>query len=91
MLVAGALVLFMPCVVFAQARMTAADLQGSVCDASGAAFNLFNRVNFVEDTNQSSFVIFGSGAYPANPLPAYGHYTLTMPPRQVQLAMRVSF
>jgi Carboxypeptidase regulatory-like domain len=26
------------------------------------AFNLFNRVNFIEDTNQSSFVIFGSGA-----------------------------
>jgi hypothetical protein len=55
------------------------------------AFNLFNRVNFIEDTNQSSFVIFGSGAFPSNPLPAYGRYTLTMPPRQVQLAARLSF
>jgi Carboxypeptidase regulatory-like domain len=55
------------------------------------AFNLFNRVNFIEDTNQSSFVIFGSGAFPSNPLPAYGRYTLSMPPRQVQLAARFNF
>ena len=52
---------------------------------------LFNRVNFIEDTNQSSFVIFGTGAYPGNPLPTYGKYTLTMPPRQVQIAGKVSF
>jgi hypothetical protein len=50
-----------------------------------------NRVNFIEDTNQSSFVIFGSGSFPTNPLPAYGRYTLTLPPRQVQLAAKVSF
>jgi hypothetical protein len=55
------------------------------------AFNLFNRTNFVEDTNQSSFVIFGTGAYPANALPTYGRYTLTLPPRQVQVAVKVSF
>jgi hypothetical protein len=55
------------------------------------AFNLFNRVNFIEETNQSSFVVFGSDPYPANRLPAYGRYTLTMPPRQVQLAARVTF
>ena len=55
------------------------------------AFNLFNRVNFIEETNQSSFVIFGTGAFPSSPLPAYGRYTLTMPPRQVQLAARLSF
>jgi hypothetical protein len=55
------------------------------------AFNVFNRTNFIEDTNQSSFVVFGSGAYPSNPLPAYGRYTLTMPPRQLQLAVRLSF
>ena len=54
-------------------------------------FNVFNRTNFIEDTNQSSFVIFGSGAFPNTPLPAYGKYTLTLPPRQVQLAVRVSF
>lgn len=55
------------------------------------AFNVFNRVNFVEDTNQSSFTIFGTGAFPSNPLPTYGRYTLTLPPRQVQLAGKISF
>ena len=55
------------------------------------AFNVFNRVNFVEDTNQSSFTIFGTGAYPSSPLPTYGRYTLTLPPRQVQLAGKISF
>jgi hypothetical protein len=60
-------------------------------DAIAETFNLFNRTTFIEETNQSSFVIFGSGAFPANPLPAYGHYTLTAPPRQVQLALKVSF
>jgi hypothetical protein len=52
---------------------------------------LLNRANFIEDTNQSSFAIFGSGAFPSQPLPAYGHYTLTLPPRQVQLAARLAF
>jgi hypothetical protein len=55
------------------------------------AFNVFNRVNFYEDTNQSSFTIFGAGAYPSNPLPTYGRYTQTLPPRQVQLAGKISF
>ena len=45
-------------------------------------FNLFNRVNFFEDTNQSSLAIFGSGAFPTNPLPTYGKYTVTLPPRR---------
>jgi hypothetical protein len=63
---------------------------GSI-EAIVEAFNVFNRTNFIEDTNQSSFVVFGSGAYPSNPLPAYGRYTLAMPPRQVQLAVRLSF
>src|SRR6266850_1832577 len=53
------------------------------------AFNLFNRDNFFEDTNQSSFVIFGTGAYPNNPLPTYGKYSLTLPPRQVQIAAKI--
>lgn len=57
-------------------------------DAIVEAFNLFDRVNFVEDTNQSSFVIFGTGACPSEPLPAYGRYTLALPPRQVQLALK---
>lgn len=55
------------------------------------AFNVFDRVNFYEDTNQSSFTIFGAGAYPSSPLPTYGRYTQTLPPRQVQLAGKVSF
>jgi hypothetical protein len=60
-------------------------------DAIVEVFNLFNRTNFVEETNQSSFAIFGSGVYPSNPLPGYGRYTMTSPPRQVQLAVRVTF
>ena len=64
--------------------------RGSI-EALIESFNVFNRVNFIEDTNQSSFVIFGTGAFPDNPLPAYGRYTLTLPPRQVQLAARISF
>jgi len=55
------------------------------------AFNVFNQVNFIEDTNQSSFAIFGSGAFPNNPAPTYGRYTLTLPPRQLQIALKVSF
>jgi hypothetical protein len=55
------------------------------------AFNVFNRVTFIEDSNQSSFAVFGSGSYPANPLPTYGRYTLTLPPRQLQLAGKITF
>jgi hypothetical protein len=54
-------------------------------------FNLFNRANFFEDTNQSSFAIFGTGAYPTAPLPTYGRYTLTLPPRQAQIAAKIAF
>ena len=60
-------------------------------DAIVEAFNVLNRVNFIEETNQSSFVIFGTGAYPSNPLPTYGKYTLTLPPRQVQIAAKLKF
>jgi hypothetical protein len=54
-------------------------------------FNLFNRTNFFENTNQGSFTIFGAGPYPSSPLPTYGRYTEALPPRQVQLAARVTF
>jgi hypothetical protein len=54
-------------------------------------FNLFNRANFYEDTNQSSFAVFGTGVYPTNPLPTYGRYTLTLPPRQAQVAVKLGF
>ena len=54
-------------------------------------FNLFNTTNFYEDTNQSSFTIFGTGSYPSNPLPTYNRYTQTLPPRQAQLAAKILF
>jgi hypothetical protein len=54
-------------------------------------FNVFNRANFFENTNQSSFTIFGTGAFPGSPLPTYGLYTETLPPRQAQLAAKISF
>ena len=63
----------------------------SSVDVMIEAFNLFNRANFIEETNQSSFVVFGTGSFPSSPAPAYGRYTLTAPPRQVQLAARLSF
>jgi hypothetical protein len=55
------------------------------------AFNLFNRTNFIEETNQSSFAVFGTGAFPASPAAAYGRYTLAAAPRQMQLAARFMF
>jgi Carboxypeptidase regulatory-like domain/TonB dependent receptor/TonB-dependent Receptor Plug Domain len=54
-------------------------------------FNLFNRTNFIETNNLSSAFIFGSGGYPTNPLPGFGHFTQAGPPRQVQLALKVGF
>ena len=58
---------------------------------NGPDADYVDELNFIEEGNQSSFVIFGNGAYPGNPLPSYGKYTLTMPPRQVQIAGKVSF
>jgi hypothetical protein len=55
-------------------------------------FNLFNRANFSEINN-----IFGGGAFPGQPLTdaqgrvTYGRYEQALPPRQVQLALKVSF
>jgi hypothetical protein len=50
------------------------------------AFNVFNRVNYADINN-----VFGAGAYPANPLPTYGQFLRAGPPRQVQVAVRVTF
>jgi len=50
------------------------------------AFNLFNRTNYTQINN-----VFGSGAYPTDPLPTFGQFTEAGPPLQVQLAARVSF
>jgi hypothetical protein len=49
-------------------------------------FNLFNRANFT-DLNP----IFGTGSYPAQPLPTYGQFQKAAAPRQVQLAARLNF
>jgi hypothetical protein len=55
-------------------------------------FNLFNRTNYAEVNN-----IFGAGAYPDNPVRdaqgrvTYGRFTLALPPRQIQLAAKLSF
>ena len=54
-------------------------------------FNLFNRTNFIETNNLSPAFIWGTGAYPTTPLPAFGHFTQAGPPRQVQLAVKVGF
>jgi hypothetical protein len=50
------------------------------------AFNLFNRTNYTNLDN-----IFGTGAYPASPLPTFGQFTEAAPPFQAQLAMKVLF
>jgi hypothetical protein len=65
--------------------------KSAALEAIVEAFNVLNRANFFENTNQSSFTIFGTGAFPTNPLPTYGRYTETLPPRQVQLAAKLSF
>ena len=56
------------------------------------AFNLFNRSNFNEVN-----AVFGRGAFPDEPQrdaqgrATYGQFEQALPPRQVQLAVRVSF
>jgi hypothetical protein len=49
-------------------------------------FNLFNRTNFTDVNN-----VFGAGAYPSQPLLTFGQFTQAGPPRQAQLAVRVTF
>jgi hypothetical protein len=56
------------------------------------AFNLFNRANYSDVNN-----VFGPGAFPNNPARdaegrvTYGLFTQTLAPRQIQLAMKLSF
>jgi hypothetical protein len=56
------------------------------------AFNLFDRVNYSEVNN-----VFGPGAFPGEPQRdsagrvTYGRFVKAYPPRQVQLAARLSF
>jgi TonB dependent receptor-like, beta-barrel len=49
-------------------------------------FNLFNRANFTGVQN-----VFGAGSFPASPLPTFGQFTQAGPPRQAQLAVKVTF
>jgi hypothetical protein len=55
-------------------------------------FNLFNRTNYSEVNN-----IFGTGAFPDNPARdaagrvTYGTFTQATSPRQMQLALKISF
>jgi hypothetical protein len=61
-------------------------------DLIAEAFNLFNRSNFSEVNP-----VFGRGAFPAEPQrdaqgrATYGLFEQALPPRQVQLALRLSF
>ena len=55
-------------------------------DAIFEVFNLLNRTNFVEVNN-----IFGTGAYPSEPLPTFGQFERAGAPRQVQLGLKVLF
>ena len=50
------------------------------------AFNLLNRANFTEINN-----VFGTGAFPDNPLPTFGQFQRSAPPRQAQLGARFRF
>jgi len=55
-------------------------------------FNLFNRTNYADVNN-----VFGVGTFPDSPLRdaqgrvTYGRFTLAQPPRQIQLAAKLSF
>ena len=61
-------------------------------DLIAEAFNLFDRANYSDVNN-----LFGTGAFPANPQKdalgrvTYGTFTAAQPPRQIQLAAKVSF
>lgn len=66
--------------------------QRAALDVFVEAFNLLDRTNFSEINN-----IFGRGAFPGQPQTdaqgrvTYGLYEQALPPRQIQLAAKVSF
>jgi hypothetical protein len=60
--------------------------KGVALEAIVEAFNLFDRTNYVEVNDA-----FGPGSFPSQPLPTYGLYNKALPPRQVQLALRLTF
>ena len=59
---------------------------GARVEALVEAFNLFNRAN---ETARNT--TFGTGAYPTDPLPAFGQITAVGEPRSVQLGVRARF
>jgi hypothetical protein len=65
---------------------------GTALEAIAEAFNLLDRTNFSEINH-----IFGRGAFPGSPQTdtqgrvTYGLYEQALPPRQVQLALKLSF
>jgi hypothetical protein len=50
------------------------------------AFNLLNRANKMIPNN-----IFGNGPYPQSPAPFFGTPTAVGDPREIQLALRLTF
>jgi hypothetical protein len=66
--------------------------RGTTLELLVEAFNLFDRVNWSDVNN-----VFGPGAFPDEPQRdaagrvTYGRFTKAYPPRQVQLAARLSF
>jgi hypothetical protein len=55
-------------------------------EALAEAFNLLNHRN-----NLTKNGVFGAGAYPASPSPAFGQVTAVQDPRGIQLALRTRF
>jgi len=55
-------------------------------EAAAEAFNLLNHANGVALNGA-----FGSGAYPANPLPTFKQMTAVADARTLQFGLRVSF
>jgi hypothetical protein len=55
-------------------------------EATLESFNLFNHVNGVALNG-----VFGTGAYPASPLPTFKQVTAVADPRTLQLGLRLSF
>lgn len=49
-------------------------------------FNLFKRTNYTDVQN-----VFGSGAYPGQPIPSFGEFTQAGPSRQVQIGVKLEF
>jgi hypothetical protein len=60
--------------------------QGIRLEGSAEAFNLTNRRN-----NLTRNANFGTGAYPASPLPTFNQITAVGDPRSFQFALRVKF